>query len=255
MLVSRDAMRTFGWILALTLSMAGCQSAPEQIPSKNVSDDFGEVLPNQEEITVESVQNKEMLHQRAQFELRLGPAFAFDLADPGRNPYTDVALQGGAKLQLERAKNIYWGLSFDFTDALAQDDPFSGPPLAGSDEIFAVAGYDRLSVLGTVDWDIPFNDDPDSLIMRLGMGMGMCVIDFTPHPLWSGGKIEDIYQIMFRPSIGLRYPIDEHFLLFSELSYDIVPERRMGTEGFFGVGGARAVFSAGTAIFGVSYQW
>ena len=55
MLVSRDAMRTFGWILALTLSMAGCQSAPEQITSKDGSADCGEVLPNQEEITVESV--------------------------------------------------------------------------------------------------------------------------------------------------------------------------------------------------------
>ncbi len=253
MLGSRDAMRTFGWILALTLSMAGCQSAPEQITSKDVSDDFGEVLPNQEEITVESVQNKEMLHQRAQFELRLGPAFAFDLADPGRDPYTDSAIQGGAKLQLERAKNIYWGLSFDWTDALTVADPGTGV----EDEIFAVKGYDRLSVLGTVDWDIPVNDDPDGLLLRLGVGIGMCVLDFTPSATWdpNDGKIEDIYQIMFRPSIGLRYPVSEHLLLFSELSYDIVPERKMGTSEYASVGGPRAVFSAGTVIFGVSYQW
>ncbi|MEC7922941.1 MAG: hypothetical protein VX496_06025, partial [Planctomycetota bacterium] len=171
MLVSRDAMRTFGWILALTLSMAGCQSAPEQITSKDVSDDFGEVLPNQEEITVESVQSKEMLHQRAQAEFRLGPAFAFDLFDPGRDPHTDVGILGGGKLQLETAKNIYMGLSVDWTDALVEQNT------AGlGEQIFAVRGYDRLSVLGTIDYDIPINDDPDGLILRLGMGVGMCFV-------------------------------------------------------------------------------
>jgi hypothetical protein len=256
MLVSRDTMRTFGWILALTLSMAGCQSAPEQITSKSISDDFGEVLPNQEEITVESVQNKEMLHQRTQFELRLGPAFAFDLADPGRNPYTDSVIQGGAKLQIERAKNIYWGLSFDWTDALTVADPSTGATVV-EDEIFAVKGYDRLSVLGTVDWDIPVSEDPDGLLLRLGVGIGMCVIDFTKSDEWlaEDGKIEDIYQIMFRPSIGLRYPVSEHLLIFSELSYDIVPERKMGTSTNANIGGPRAVFSAGTVIVGVSCQW
>ncbi len=250
MLVSRDTMRTFGWILALTLSMAGCQSAPEQITSKSVSDDFGEVLPNQEEITVESVQNKEMLHQRAQAELRLGPSFAFDLFDPGRDPHTNTGIQGGGKLQLETAKNVYMGLSFDFTDALVTSDP--GAP---DQEIFALGGYDRLSVLGTVDWDIPVNDNPDGLILRLGMGVGMCVIDFTPAPDWQDGKIDDLYQIMFRPSIGLRYPVSEHLLLFSELTYDIVPERRLGTSLDQEIDGPRAIFSAGTVLFGVSYQW
>ena len=72
MLVSRDAIRAFGWILALTLSMVGCQGAPEQIPSKGFTDDFGGDVPTREEITVESVQDKEMLHQRAQAEFRLG---------------------------------------------------------------------------------------------------------------------------------------------------------------------------------------
>ena len=65
MLVSRDAMRAFGLILLLALSMVGCQSVPEQIASKVETDDFGGVLPNKEEITVESVQKAEMMHQRA----------------------------------------------------------------------------------------------------------------------------------------------------------------------------------------------
>ena len=217
MLVSRDAMRTFGWILALTLSMAGCQSAPEQIPSKDVSDDFGEVLPNQEEITVESVQNKEMLHQRAQAEFRLGPAFAFDLFDPGRDPHTDVGILGGGKLQLETAKNIYMGLSVDWTDNVVEANT-SGI----GEQIFAVRGYDRLSVLGTLDYDIPLTEDSDSLLLRMGMGIGMTFIDFNTLPSFTSnpqfGKIEDLYQIMFRPSIGLRLPVSENLLLFSELS-------------------------------------
>ncbi len=250
MLVSRDAMRTFGWILALTLSMAGCQSAPEQITSKDVSDDFGEVLPNQEEITVESVQNKEMLHQRAQAEFRLGPAFAFDLFDPGRDPHTDVGILGGGKLQLETAKNIYMGLSVDWTDAVVEQNT-SGL----GEQIFAVKGYDRLSVLGTIDYDIPINDNPDGLILRLGMGVGMCFVDFNSAPNFSNDTIEDIYQIMFRPSIGLRYPVSEHLLLFSELTYDIVPERTMATQSDAAILGQRSILSAGTVLFGVSYQW
>jgi hypothetical protein len=250
MLVSRDAMRTFGWILALTLSMAGCQSAPEQITSKDVSDDFGEVLPNQEEITVESVQNKEMLHQRAQAEFRLGPAFAFDLFDPGRDPHTDVGILGGGKLQLETAKNIYMGLSVDWTDAVVEQNT-SGL----GEQIFAVKGYDRLSVLGTIDYDIPINDNPDGLILRLGMGVGMCFVDFNSAPNFSNDTIEDIYQIMFRPSIGLRYPVSEHLLLFSELTYDIVPERTMATQSDAAILGERSILSAGTVLFGVSYQW
>ena len=250
MLVSRDAMRTFGWILALTLSMAGCQSAPEQITSKDVSDDFGEVLPNQEEITVESVQNKEMLHQRAQVEFRLGPAFAFDLFDPGRDPHTDVGILGGGKLQLETAKNIYMGLSVDWTDAIVEQNT------AGlGEQIFAVKGYDRLSVLGTIDYDIPINDNPDGLILRLGMGVGMCFVDFNSAPNFANDTIEDIYQIMFRPSIGLRYPVSEHLLLFSELTYDIVPERTMATQSDAAILGQRSILSAGTVLFGVSYQW
>tara|TARA_B100000809_G_scaffold265716_1_gene325430 strand:- start:1842 stop:2594 length:753 start_codon:yes stop_codon:yes gene_type:complete len=250
MLVSRDAMRTFGWILALTLSMAGCQSAPEQITSKDVSDDFGEVLPNQEEITVESVQNKEMLHQRAQAEFRLGPAFAFDLFDPGRDPHTNVGILGGGKLQLETAKNVYMGLSVDWTDAVVEQNT-SGL----GEQIFAVKGYDRLSVLGTIDYDIPINDNPDGLILRLGMGVGMCFVDFNSAPNFSNDTIEDIYQIMFRPSIGLRYPVSEHLLLFSELTYDIVPERTMATQSDAAILGQRSILSAGTVLFGVSYQW
>ena len=254
MLVSRDAMRAFGLILLLALSMVGCQSAPEQIASKVETDDFGGVLPNKEEITVESVQKAEMMHQRAQAEFRLGPSFPFDLFDPGRDPHTKIGIVGGGKLQLETAKNIYMGLSVDWTDNVVEANT-SGI----GEQIFAVRGYDRLSVLGTLDYDIPLTEDSDGLLLRMGVGIGMTVIDFNTLPSFSQnplfGKIEDVYQIMIRPSIGLRLPVSENLLIFSELTYDIVPERRIAFETEVAVAGPRPIFSSGALLFGVSLQW
>ena len=254
MLVSRDAMRAFGLILLLALSMVGCQSAPEQIVSKVATDDFGGALPNKEEITVESVQKAEMMYQRAQAEFRLGPSFPFDLFDPGRDPYTKIGIVGGGKLQLETAKNIYMGLSVDWTDNIVEANTGGL-----GEQIFAVRGYDRLSILGTLDYDIPLTEDSEGLLLRMGMGIGMTFIDFNTLPSFTAnpqfGKIEDVYQIMFRPSIGLRLPISENILIFGELSYDIVPERRMAFETDVAVAGQRAIFSSGALLFGVSLQW
>ena len=265
MLVSRDAMRAFGLILLLALSMVGCQSAPEQIVSKVETDDFGGVLPNKEEITVESVQKAEMMHRRAQAEFRLGPSFPFDLADPGRDPHTKIGIAGGGKLQLETAKNIYMGLSVDWTDNVVEANTGGI-----GEQIFAVRGYDRLSVLGTLDYDIPLTEDPgqraglrsgplDGLLLRMGVGIGMTVIDFNTLPSFQQnplfGKIEDVYQIMIRPSIGLRLPVSENLLIFSELSYDIVPERRIAFETEVAVDGPRPIFSSGALLFGISLQW
>ncbi len=254
MLVSRDAMRAFGLILLLALSMVGCQSAPEQIVSKVETDDFGGVLPNKEEITVESVQKAEMMHRRAQAEFRLGPSFPFDLADPGRDPHTKIGIAGGGKLQLETAKNIYMGLSVDWTDNVVEANTGGI-----GEQIFAVRGYDRLSVLGTLDYDIPLTEDSDGLLLRMGVGIGMTVIDFNTLPDFQDNesftKIEDVYQIMIRPSIGLRLPVSENLLIFSELSYDIVPERRIAFETEVAVDGPRPIFSSGALLFGISLQW
>ncbi len=254
MLVSRDAMRAFGLILLLALSMVGCQSAPEQIVSKVETDDFGGVLPNKEEITVESVQKAEMMHRRAQAEFRLGPSFPFDLADPGRDPHTKIGIAGGGKLQLETAKNIYMGLSVDWTDNVVEANTGGI-----GEQIFAVRGYDRLSVLGTLDYDIPLTEDSDGLLLRMGVGIGMTVIDFNTLPDFQDNesftKIEDVYQIMIRPSIGLRLPVSENLLIFSELSYDIVPERRIAFATEVAVDGPRPIFSSGALLFGISLQW
>ncbi len=254
MLVSRDAIRAFGLILLLALSMVGCQSAPEQIASKVETDDFGGVLPNKEEITVESVQKAEMMHRRAQAEFRLGPSFPFDLADPGRDPHIKTGIAGGGKLQLETAKNIYMGVSVDWTDNVVEANTGGV-----GEQIFAVRGYDRLSVLGTLDYDIPLTEDSDGLLLRMGVGIGMTVIDFNTLPSFSQnplfGKIEDVYQIMIRPSIGLRLPVSENLLIFSELTYDIVPERRIAFETEVAVAGPRPIFSSGALLFGVSLQW
>ena len=267
MLVSRDAIRAFGWILALTLSMVGCQGAPEPIPSKGFTDDFGGDVPTREEITVESVQDKEMLHQRAQMELRLGATFPFDLFDPGHDPHTNIGAVGGGKFQLEVSKNIYMGLSFDWTDHTVESRESTPEFTPGFGEaIFAADGYDRLSVLGTLDYDIPMTEDAEGLLLRLGMGVGMTVVDFQtnedfrnlpPAPGQPPGptKLEDLYQIMFRPSIGLRLPVSENLLVFGELTYDIVPERTIALSNNAAAGEERAIFSNAALIFGISFQW
>ena len=87
----------------------------------------------------------------------------------------------------------------------------------------------------------------------------MTVVDFNTLPSFSQnplfGKIEDVYQIMIRPSIGLRLPVSENLLIFSELSYDIVPERRIAFATDVAVAGERAIFSSGALLFGVSLKW
>ena len=146
------------------------------------------------------------------------------------------------------------GLSVDWTDNVVETNTGGI-----GEQIFAVRGYDRLSILGTLDYDIPLTEDSDGLLLRMGMGIGMTFIDFNTLPSFTSnpqfGKIEDLYQIMFRPSIGLRLPVSENLLLFSELSYDIVPERRIAFETDVAVAGERAIFSSGALLFGVSLQW
>ena len=60
---------------------------------------------------------------------------------------------------------------------------------------------------------------------------------------------------MIRPSIGLRLPVSENLLIFSELSYDIVPERRIAFATEVAVDGPRPIFSSGALLFGISLQW
>ena len=264
MLVSRDAMRAFGWILVLTLPMVGCQSAPEQIVSKGFTDDFGEAVPGREEITVESVQENEMLHQRAQLEWRMGGSFPFDLFDPGKDPSTfsfgengpshnsgHLEAVGGAKFQLESAKNIYFGLSADWTAHAVE------PDLTGTNQIHAIAQYSRLSVLGNIDYDLPITEDGEGLLLRMGVGVGMTVIDFKNADTIAGqlGKVEDLYQIIIRPALGLRLPLSDDLLVFGELTYDIVPDRTLAYQNGAALGGEAATFSSGAVIIGISYQW
>ena len=146
------------------------------------------------------------------------------------------------------------GLSVDWTDNVVEVNTGGV-----GEQIFAVRGYDRLSVLGTLDYDIPLTEDSDGLLLRMGVGIGMTVVDFNTLPDFQKnplfGKIEDLYQIMIRPSIGLRLPVSENLLIFSELSYDIVPERRIAFETEVAVAGPRPIFSSGALLFGISLQW
>jgi len=249
MSIRRVWIHAVGLCVVAALGLAGCATAPAPIANESHMDDWGGPIADDAEITAESVQRTEMMHQRAQFELRVGPSFTFDLFDPSAETHTEDSYVAGFKFQLEAVKNLYLGLSFDW--AQHDVDPASVPALA--DPIQRISFYDRLTVLGNMDYDIPLSDDRHPWIIRLGFGGGVAII--LPESVNSAQKVADVYQIVFRPSIGVRWPFHDNWLLFAEAYYDIIPERSLETTESQTISGERPVFSNGAIIFGIALQW
>jgi len=237
--------------------LAGCNTAPQRITAAAHTDDFGSEVAGNEDVTIETVQRNQLMHQRAQVEVRLGPSFPFDLFDPGRDARDDNdpaeffnTFEGwaiGVKGALEAYKNVFWGVAFDYSN-----QNIAELSLGVDEQINAVDSYDRFTFLGTFDYDIPLSESADALVIRLGLGVGIVVFKFEDDGL---AEIEDIYQIVFRPAVGLRYPIHENAVVFTELSYDIVPDKSLGTSESQGISGERAVLSSGAIWVGVAFQW
>ncbi len=248
MFLCRVCARSFGWCMIAGLFVAGCNATRAQIASGTHADDFGAEIADDEEINIETVQRNQMLHQRAQVELRLGPAFPFDLFEPSRESRAaDVGFGVGAKASLETQKNVFWGFALDYQSQDTED-----LSLTTDEQINAVASYDRFSFLGTFDYDIPLWEAPDALIVRLGLGMGLVVFKFEGDGV---AEIEDLYQILVRPAVALRYPVHENAVIFTEFAYDVVPDKSLGTKESQGITGARPVLSSGAIWFGAAFQW
>ena len=251
MSIRRGWIRALGCCWFLALATTGCNttgSAP--IESRTHVDDWGGDIDDDSPITLEQIQQQEMLHQRAQFELRAGPTFPFDLFDPGGDPLTDISFVIGGKGSIEVAKNLYFSISADWSNLEVEEE--SSP--AQREPIQNIEDYDRVSVLGGMDYDIPLGDTPDSLLLRLGFGIGAAII--LPDSVDSAQEVQEIYQVLFRPAIGLRWPIADNWLLFGEAYYDIVPQRDIETTQDLTIGGNDdAIFGSGSLIFGVSFVW
>jgi hypothetical protein len=234
--------------LVAGLFLAGCNTTPPQISSAKRADDFGAEITADDEINIETVQRNQMLHQRAQVELRLGPTFPFDIFDPSREARTDgVSFGIGAKASLETQKNVFWGFAIDY-----QSQEIENLPEGLNEQINTVSYYDRFAFLGTFDYDIPVTEAPDALIIRLGLGIGLVVFKFEDDDL---GQIEDVYQILFRPAVGVRYPVHENIVIFTEFAYDLIPDKRLGTKEDQGISGKRPVLSSGAIWFGAAFEW
>ncbi len=249
MFLRRVCVLAFGWSLFAGAFLTGCNTGAQQrIERASHTDDFGAEVSDDDEISIETVQRSQMLHQRAQVELRVGPSFAFDIFDPGRQPRTDgPGLGFGLKAMMETAKNVFWGFTVDY-----QDQTIENLPLNVQEQINAVSELERYAFLGNFDYDIPLWEAPDALILRLGFGIGLVVFKFEDDGL---AELEDLYQILFRPAVGLRYPVHDNIVVFTEASYDIVPDKSIGTKESQGIAGTRAVLSSGTIWFGVAFQW
>ena len=259
MFLRRSCALSFGWCLLVGLFLAGCNVTPGEVQSggRTRSDDFGAEIAADEEINVETVGRNQTLHQRSQVEIRVGPSFPFDLFEPSRESRVDNdraelfgSFEGwtvGTKGSIETQKDVFWGFAFDYSYQNVEN-----LALIVDEQINAVSAYDRFNFLGTFDYDLPMWEAADAPIVRLGFGIGLSVFKFEDDGI---AELEDLYQIVFRPSVGVRYPIEENMLLFTELSYDIVPDKSIGTTESQGISGDRPVLSSGALWFGFAFEF
>jgi hypothetical protein len=233
--------------LAALVGLDGCAIAQRSVAPCQLEDDFG--LPTDDRtITPDSVQQEEMFQQRVQLELKAGPSFPFDIFNPGNDTRTDIGPTLGAKGSFEVDKNLFLGLSFDWARHNVEN--------AVGEQIGVIALYDKFNFLVNADYDIPLWQGSDAMFLRVGAGVGMVVIG--PRDAGRTQNVETVLQFVFRPTIGIRYPLSEKILIFSELSYDFVPERSLTVKQFgddVRVGGERAAFDSGAIWFGVAFQW
>lgn len=250
---SRSRLHGFVWVFLAALWMQGCQARTarmQEIQPPGIEDTFGDL--EQELITEDSIFDAEMIRQRAQFEMRFGGTFPFGIVRPGVDSETDPGFSLGGKFSIEAYKNLFLGVSADWT-AHNVNEPPGG--VAGDNQIQIIDNYDQFNFLLTADYDIPLTLTGawEGLIFRLGGGMGITWVKFTERP--GTRNIESWIQFNFRPSVALRYPIYENVLLFTEASYNVIPERGLETTESERVEGERPVFSGFSLWLGVAFEW
>jgi hypothetical protein len=237
------------WIFAVALASFGCQTAPTtQVEDPAIEDDFGEDIGGP--INVESVSRDEMVHQRAQLELRAGGQIPFDVFRPDEDASIDPGFGLGAKFAFETAKNVFIGVLVDWTMHDVEDPG----EVAGDNQIEQLEKFQKWNILATADYDIPLTDAQNPLTFRVGGAMGLSIIKFDERDT-TINTFETFVSFVARPSVGLRLPITEEFLIFGELSYDLIPERSLETNQTAVVTGTRPVFSSGGFWLGLAYEF
>jgi hypothetical protein len=177
-------------------------------------------------ITERTVGRDLMLRRRAQVELKVGASVPVGLFEDNE---FEPGIFLGAKASVEGAKNIFFGISFDYSrntvdegvSALA-NDPSSLPGVT-PDQLYE--SINRYNTLILFDHDIVLVEDTIAenrpLILRWGAGVGVSVIDGKEDPN-VGFEIKPFVGFLFRPALGLRWQIHDRGLIFAETSIDFI---------------------------------
>jgi hypothetical protein len=238
----RSRSLALAWVAVALSQLAGCSGTAVEREARDdavpppadtstgiddpvYTDDLGQPV-GREPIDESTVGETEMLKRRLLFELRGGASVPLPYFED--NEFTPGPLLG-FKLELETVKNLYFGLSFDWSQQDVDEgvssivvDPDQLPGV-GPDQLFdqttrynvlAVFDYDIVLVQDTIGKDTPF-------MFRFGAGAGLVVIDGEEDPQVAF-DIKTFYGFALRPAVGLRWQFHPNILAFTELSYDFV---------------------------------
>lgn len=252
------SVRRLPWILLATLLAVGCRNQQvDTIPPPTYEDDFGETIEAEEdeELTVESVGEEQMIRQRAQLELRLGARQPADVLNPDVSPINNIGPAAGVKFAFEVAKNIFIDAAFDWSHHTVDDQGET----SGNFQLGQIDNFDRFNILVGLDYDIPLVDldlwgEARSLLLRLGAAAGVNIVKFDERES-SINTFETFVGFVFRPSVGLRLPLNDYLLVFTEVTYDLIPTRNLETNETATVTGEDAIFSGVGFWGGVAFEW
>ena len=262
MLALRD-----GWLRLICLGLAsfvawGCQ----------IQRPLEEIYTEDTDTILEREYREQMLHVRTIAEGRGSIVFPVD-------SNVEIGFGGAFKGEIEVQKNLYLGMEIGYVshdiDETAEDvldrfnagDPAAEVAVAGLDTLQWLDNFERINILFLFDYDIPFWDEPTAPIFRFGAGVGAALVlgdevdsttfaaDIDADRVWS--------QILFRPSLGLRFPVHPNILLFADASYDWIPADTYTVTADLGPDptrkrtkvGSDVDFSGFNLAFGLAFVW
>ena len=241
------------WVAFVVLAVFGCQS-PERIEPPQYRDDFGRDVSD-EPITESSVSEEQMLHRRAQIEIRAIGAVPVDESD------LEAGAGAGVKASIEVQKNIYLGLAFDWARFDIDADDLSSPSgLANAGPLQRYEYIDRYNILFTFDHDIVlsrnFIREDSPLMFRWGFGPGV-FIAAGPEEEALAGDLVTFVQFLLRGEVGLRWQLAPWAIVSLGGAFDFVPEDNIEVN--FG-NDVRAVegkvnFSTFNVVGGLTFQF
>ncbi len=249
------ALGVLGW------SVSGCQTAPPPTGFET------------EEQIRDHLEKTQLLHRRAKVELKGGGAIPFD-SDMEPGPAF------GIKASMEAYKNLFFGFEYGYSnhevDETLEDfqrvfnvNPGLGEQLAAdADPEQYFEEFDRHNFLLTFDYEIPLGDGWGlyTPIFRAGAGIGATIVigDEVPDGTLADETDARIFgNFLFKPSVGIDFPIHENVRLFAEVNADVIPDGKLTIKTNLSQGGSQrrtriddsVNFSSVSFFGGVTITW